>query len=267
MDHQDKQLKDLRTFQALKTLVEQLRAPGGCPWDIEQTHQSLKRNLLEECYEALEAIDIKDPQKISEELGDLLLQIMFHCDIGSKAGQFTLEDIILSTNEKLIRRHPHVFGDTKISDPQEIEHNWERIKRLEKKGKSPAEDIPDNLPALAYAQLIQERASKAGFDWDNVSGVLLKISEEIMEINEADGIVNKTNEVGDLLFTLVNFARWHGIHAENALRGANQRFKKRYLTMESLASQKDVDFVDLPLIQKERLWEEAKRLVERPTAT
>ena len=261
MEPKDPSQQDLGTFKALISLVDRLRSPGGCPWDLEQTHQSLKRNLLEECYEVLEAIDRQDPKKISEEMGDILVQVAFHADIGKRSGQFTLEDILTQTNQKLIRRHPHVFGDTKVSDAREVEHNWERLKRQEGDRRSPVEGIPGEMPSLAHAQLMQDRDARAGFDWDDVSGVLSKIAEEIGEVENAEGPDEKASEIGDLLFALVNLARWQGVHAEDALRQANQRFKRRYMAMEKLATQRGLDFTSLPLDDKEKLWQEAKRMV------
>ena len=228
---------------------------------MEQTHDSLKRNLLEECYEALEAIDSGHSKKISEEMGDILLQVVFHANIAKKAGEFTLEDVLTQTNEKLVRRHPHVFGDVKVADAREVERNWERLKRSEGKDRSAVEGIPNDTPALAYAQLMRDRVAKRGFDWDDASGVLAKIAEEAMEVRCAEGKDRKASEIGDLLFTLVNLASWEGVHAEDALRRANLRFKQRYMTMEDLAKERGEDFTSLPLSKKEELWQEAKERV------
>ena len=257
--------QELGKFQTLMDIVARLRAPGGCPWDREQTHESLKRNLLEESYEVIEAIDQGDPAVLSEELGDLLVQVAFHADIAKEAGDFQLEDVIREINAKLVRRHPHVFADGHAKDAREVERNWERIKAEERKAKgeikSPVEGIPGDLPALAYAQLMQDRVGKAGFEWNDISGVLDKIVEEVAELKAAATPEEKMHELGDLLFTMVNLTRWSGEHAEDVLRKANQRFGKRYLGMEKLAADRSLDFNSLSLDQKEELWQEAKRLV------
>jgi tetrapyrrole methylase family protein/MazG family protein len=251
-------------FQTLIDIVERLRAPGGCPWDREQTHQSLKRNLVEEAYEVLEAIDAGDPMPLAEELGDLLVQVAFHADIAREAGDFQLSDVLSSINRKLVRRHPHVFGDINVADAREVERNWERIKEQERqeKGepKSLVDGIPKDLPALSYAQLMQDRVTRVGFEWDDISGVLDKITEEVRELQEAATDAEKVHELGDLFFSMVNLSRWLNIQAEDALRQANRRFQWRYNKMQELAQQRDQDFAGLALGDKEALWQEAKRL-------
>ena len=255
---------DLGSFQTFMDIVETLHAPGGCPWDREQTHESLKRTLLEESYEVLEAIDKGDPKGLSEELGDLLLQVAFHSVIAREAGEFSLTDVLTRINEKLIRRHPHVSSDGAVSDASEVEANWEQLKAAEraKEGikKSPVEGIPGELPALTYAQLMQDRVGRAGFEWEDISGVLDKVAEEVGELRAAVTDEEKMHEMGDLMFTMVNLSRWMSIHAEDALRQANRRFQGRYLQMEELANQRGKDFNGLPLIEKESLWQEAKGL-------
>ena len=253
--------EETTAFAALVHTVDRLRSPDGCPWDLEQTHVSLKRNLLEECYEALEAIDSQDPQELSEEMGDMLIQVLFHADIAHKAGHFTLAEMMNQGAEKMVRRHPHVFGDTKVADAREVERNWEMLKQAEGRKRSAVEGIPPETPSLAYAQLMQERAARVGFDWDNVDGVLAKIAEEAQEVIAAQGAEQKASEIGDLLFALVNLARWQGIHAEDALRKANRKFKGRYLTMEQLAKERGVNFDRMSMNDKEALWQEAKALV------
>ncbi len=257
--------QELGTFQTLIDIVARLRAPGGCPWDREQTHESLKRNLLEESYEVIEAIDQGNPAVLSEELGDLLVQVAFHADIAKEAGDFELADVLRKINGKLVRRHPHVFADGHAEDAREVERNWEQIKAQERKekgeSKSPVEGIPIDMPALAYAQLMQDRVGKAGFEWDDISGVLDKIVEEVAELKAAATPEEKVHELGDLLFTMVNLTRWSGAHAEDVLRQANQRFGKRYLSMEKIAADRGLDFNALPLEKKEELWQESKRLV------
>ena len=250
-------------FQTLVDIVALLRAPGGCPWDREQTHESLKRHLLEEAHEALEAIDSGDPSVLTEELGDLLVQIAFHADIAREAGHFEMGDVVERINRKLIRRHPHVFSDETVADAREVERNWERIKAEERAAsgsrKSPVDGIPASLPALAAAQLMQDRVARAGFEWDDVSGVLDKLTEEIDELRDAKTQDEKIHELGDVFFVLVNLSRWMDAHAEDVLRQANDRFRSRYLGMEELASQRGLSFESLPLVEKEALWQEVKR--------
>ncbi len=257
--------EELGTFQTLVDIVAKLRAPDGCPWDREQTHDSLKRNLLEESYEVIEAIDQGDPAVLSEELGDLLVQIAFHAGIAEESGDFQLEDVLRNINAKLVRRHPHVFADGNAKDAGEVEKNWEQIKAAEREAKgesrSPVEGIPVDLPALAYAQLMQDRVAKAGFEWDDISGVLDKLVEEVAEFKASVTPEEKEHELGDLLFTIVNLTRWTGAHAEEVLRQANQRFGRRYLSMEALAEERGQDFNALALNHKEELWQEAKRIV------
>ena len=283
MSSQDIPEGELDQFQTLVAIVERLRAPGGCPWDREQTHASLKRNLLEECYEVLEAIDGPDPQLLAEELGDLLVQVGFHADIAREAGQFDLGDVLAKINRKLIRRHPHVFGDATASgatpadagatpadagatpaDAKEVERNWEKIKEEERleQGvkKSPVDGIPKDLPALTAAQLMQDRVVRAGFDWDDIGQVLNKLTEEVDELRRAESHEEKVHELGDVLFMIVNLSRWLDIHAEDALRVANQRFRWRYLKMEEIASGRGQDFAQLPMADKDVLWREAKVL-------
>ncbi len=254
--------QDHASFDALMAIVERLRSPGGCPWDIEQTHESLKRNLLEECYEVLEAIDRQEPKKLAEEMGDILVQVAFHSDIAARAGEFDISDVLRAINEKLVRRHPHVFGDVEVADAREVERNWDLLKEKERGRRSPVEGIPSAMPSLSEAQLMQDRVSRVGFDWDDAAGVLEKVSEEIREVAEAESQDEKAEEIGDLLFSLVNLARWEGVHAEDALRRANEKFRRRYLVMERLAQDRGVEFGDLSMEEKERLWQEAKGMRE-----
>ena len=261
---------DLGSFQTLVDIVARLRAPGGCPWDREQSHESLKRHLLEECYEALEAIDQQSPPLLAEELGDLLVQIAFHADIAREAGDFTLADVLAGINGKLIRRHPHVFTPAgqdanPVADARQVELNWEQLKAAERAQqgirKSPVDGIPQALPALSYAQLMQDRVARMGFEWEDLSGVLDKIVEEIEEFRQAATDAEKVHELGDLFLVMVNLCRWLDVQAEDALRQANDRFRRRYLQMEELAEQRGLDFAQLPLDDKETLWQEAKGIV------
>ena len=250
-------------FQSLVDVVARLRGPGGCPWDAEQTHESLKRNLLEECYETLEAIDAGEPLELAEELGDILVQVAFHADIAKQAGHFDIANVLSAINRKLIRRHPHVFADGSASDARQVERNWEQLKADERRqsGKpepSAMDSVPAALPALTAAQLMQDRAARFGFDWDDADGVLDKLVEEIGEFRDAATPEERLDEFGDVLFALVNLARWSGIHAEDALRQANGKFRTRYQVMERLASEREQDFAALSLDDKEALWREAK---------
>ena len=249
---------EMPSFQELVSVVERLRSPGGCPWDREQTHASLKRNLIEECYEALEAIDSNEPERLSEELGDVLVQVVFHSQMARESGHFSIDDVVSGITGKLVQRHPHVFGDATADDAREVELNWDMLKKREHEGRSTLDGIPKDLPALACAQLTQDRVVREGFDWEDVSGVLDKVVEEVEELRNAANDEERVRETGDLLFTLVNLARWLGVHAEDSLRQANLRFQGRYSTMDHLAQKRGLDFRSLPLAEKEMLWQEAK---------
>ncbi len=246
-------------FGELVKLVSQLRGPEGCPWDREQTHATLKRNLVEECYEALEAIDDEAPGKLSEELGDVLVQVVFHAQIAKESGSFDVADVVEKIRDKLVRRHPHVFGGPKASDAAEVERTWEQLKAQEGNRKSPTDGIPAGLPALAHAQLLQDRVARRGFEWEDISGVIDKLSEEVEELRAASTDEQRDHELGDLLFSVVNLARWMGIQAEDSLRRTNNRFRTRYSTMEEMAAQQGLDFEQLPLDVKEQFWQRAKR--------
>jgi len=254
--------EDLGSFDTLVKTVALLRSPEGCPWDREQTHISLKSLLLEECYEVLEAIDGENPQELAEELGDVLIQVVFHAQMASEAGRFSLRDVIHRINDKIRRRHPHIFGDVKVSSAQEVKVNWDRIKQKERGDASILEGVAKELPALAYSQVMQDRASRAGFDWDSMGGVLEKVAEEARELAQATSSKERTREMGDLLFALVNVTRWLGLQGEDALRQANNRFYRRFTYMEELCRQRGLNFVTLPLEQKEALWQEAKAALE-----
>jgi tetrapyrrole methylase family protein/MazG family protein len=273
--------------------MARLRAPGGCPWDRKQTHESLKPYLLEEAYEVLETIDQKDAASLREELGDLLLQVLFHAQIGSEAGAFTIDQILETLAEKLIRRHPHVFGNAEqsgASTAEEVLHRWEEIKRTErtradvskpdsaKPGPgSSLEGVPKTLPALLRAYQIQARASRVGFDWphtaDGVEQVIEKIEEEIGELTEAlqaersDGERHRVEaEFGDLLFALVNLSRLLKVNPEEALRKATNRFAERFRYIEAQAARTGRPLDQLTLAEMDALWEEAK-LKETPSST
>ncbi len=250
-------------FDTLVEIIARLRAPDGCPWDKEQTHQTLRENLLSEAYEVLAALDDGDKEKLCEELGDLLLQIVLHAQIAQDDGEFKIDDVIKSINTKLIHRHPHIFGNRQVKDSAEVMHNWEVLKKEERgEGVSMLEGVPPLMPALAYAYEISRRAVRVGFEWENIEGVLDKLAEEVKEIKDTASREEKEQEFGDLLFTLVNVARWEGIDAETALREANRKFYKRFAYMEKLCHQRGIDFAKLSFKEKDDLWEEAKKGVD-----
>ncbi|MFH0847518.1 MAG: nucleoside triphosphate pyrophosphohydrolase [Chloroflexota bacterium] len=250
---------ELRGFATLVAIFARLRAEGGCPWDREQTHRSLRSNLLEETYEVLEALDEGDSKKLREELGDLLMQIVFHARIAEEDGEFELGDVIEGINKKLIYRHPHVFGKTRVKDAGEVVHNWEELKHRAKGEKSSIlSGVPKEMPSLAYGEAIQRRAATAGFDWKEAQDIVDKLVEEVKELQSAKGKKRQSEEFGDLLFTLVNIARRMGIDPETALRETNRKFYRRFTRMEELARERGKDFSKLSLEEQDRLWEEAK---------
>ena len=252
--------QDLDKFDTLVSIIARLRAPDGCPWDRQQTHKSLRENLLSECYEVLEALDNGDATKLCEELGDLLLQIVLHAQIAADDGEFELKDVINSISSKIVHRHPHIFGSTTVNSAEEVMHNWEALKREEREdGASMLESVPVSMPALAYAYEISRRAARAGFDWEDVDGIIDKLVEEVRELKEAASGEEKENEYGDLLFTLVNVARREGIDSEAALREANRRFFRRFSYMEELCRKRGQSFSELSFDEQNALWEEAKR--------
>jgi tetrapyrrole methylase family protein/MazG family protein len=251
-------LDDLRRMDGLVEVVRRLHAPGGCPWDREQTHASLRPHLLEESYEALEAIDAGDAAALTEELGDVLLQVLMHAEVGARDGTFQLADVVEHIARKLIRRHPHVFGDATASSAEEVYQNWEQLKKTEKTRESILEGVPSTLPALAASQSIQGRARRVGFDWPDIEGPLEKLREEIGEFARAATAPEREDEFGDILFVLVNIADHLGIDAEQALRGANAKFRRRFGAVEQLAAARGQDLKQLDLAGLDALWDEAK---------
>jgi tetrapyrrole methylase family protein/MazG family protein len=248
---------------AFQGTVAHLRAPDGCPWDREQTHQTLRVSLLEETYEVLAALDAGDDDKLCEELGDLLMQIAMHVQIATEGGAFRFTDVIGRIDAKLKRRHPHVFGDVQVQDSAEVLRNWEAIKSGERATEgnghlSRLDGVPAILPALARAQALGDRAARAGFDWPRVDGVLEKLGEEVAELRAVGDPESRAREMGDILFTLVNVARWLGIDAESALRGTCDRFTSRYAEMEQMARAQGTDLSSLSLAEQDALWEEVK---------
>ncbi len=252
-------LDDVRRFDGLEYVVRRLHAPDGCPWDRQQTHESLRPHLLEEAYEALEAIDRGDPAGLEEELGDLLLQVLMHAAVAEREGSFELGDVVEQIARKLIRRHPHVFGEAEAGSAAEVYQNWEALKRAEKQGRGSILDgVPRTLPALAASQAIQGRARRVGFDWPDVEGPLEKLAEEVREFARAQEGRERVEELGDILFTLVNIADRLGVDAEQALRGANEKFRRRFGEVERLAAERGLELRGLELPELDRLWEEVK---------
>lgn len=250
-------------FEQLLTIMRKLRGPGGCPWDAEQTHESLTRYLLEETYEVIEAIDAKSPKLLQEELGDLLLQPVFHAAIAEEAGQFNMNDVIRTLCEKLVRRHPHVFGDLDISDSNAQIENWERIKKEEKgaERKSALSGVPPHLPALLKAHKISEKASRVGFDWNHSDQVLAKVMEELHEFEEAwagGDPQRMEDEMGDLLFAIVNLGRFLSLNPEEALRKTIIRFQRRFAFVEDTLLSQGRDISGASLEEMDLLWEQAK---------
>jgi tetrapyrrole methylase family protein / MazG family protein len=259
-----------KLFEDLVALEARLRAPGGCPWDREQTHHTLKTYLIEEAYEVLDALEHGDSNELTEELGDLLLQILFHSDIAREAGRFDIADVISGIHEKLVRRHPHVFGTVKADTPEQVLKNWRQLKAEEKKAVAPAtpilpsalEGVPRSLPALIEAYQLTRRAAQVGFDWGNVEGIFLKLGEETSELRQALTEADpsrREQEIGDLLFVVVNLARFLGFDPEVALKHSNLKFKRRFQEMEVEASSAGQRLAELSKQELEIFWESAKK--------
>jgi len=252
-------------FERLVGIMARLRGEGGCPWDREQTRDSLKPFILEEAYEVLEALDEGDLEKLKEELGDLLLQVVFQAQVASERGEFTIAEVLTLIADKLVRRHPHVFGEAKATTAREVLHNWELLKqneRREKAGKASALDgVPKELPALLRAHRLQEKASRVGFDWKEAGEVFRKVEEELSELKTAArtaGLQRIEEELGDLLFALVNLARFLQVNPEDALRKAITRFITRFQYMEEAMAERGKDLSEASLEEMDALWEEAK---------
>lgn len=251
------------SFEAFQDVIAHLRAPDGCPWDREQTHQTLRTGLLEETYEVLSSIDADDPEAMREEFGDLLLLIMMHAQIAAEYGEFTIADVLHDISNKIVHRHPHVFGDLKVGDPGDVLLNWERMKAEERAANGKAEaSLLDGvnlaIPALLQAYQYQLRAAHIGFDWRDVQGVWEKYNEELDEFRTADTESARADEMGDLLFSVVNLSRWYKIDPESALREANTRFRGRFTQIEAAARSQGRQTADLSLDEMEALWQSAK---------
>ncbi len=253
------------SLEAFQEIVAHLRAPNGCPWDREQTHESLRKHMLEESYEAIAAIDSGDFSAMREEFGDLLLQVMLNSQIASEEGEFTFNDVVKEVYDKIIRRHPHVFGETRVNGVDGVLANWEKLKEGERKGegkpnKGILDGLPLALPALSQAQEYQDRAARVGFDWPEIDGVLDKVREEIEEIKKVETDQELVSEIGDLFFAVVNLTRWKKVDAESALRGTNMKFKKRFGHVEQGAKKAGKNLSDMKLEEMDGLWDEAKKL-------
>ena len=255
--------KDL--FKELVDVIATLRSENGCPWDREQTHETLKSTLIEETYETLEAIDAGDPKKLEEELGDLLLNIMLQAQIAAEHKDFDIYGVIETLTEKLIRRHPHVFGDVDVSDANEVVKNWDAIKRSEpgyEDRKSVLDGIPNALPTLLRAQKIQNRAARVGFDWEELIDVVAKVEEELEEVKASINAAKPeaiAMELGDLLFATVNLCRFMEIQAEETLRQANRKFMWRFKWMEAELERRDTNFGAQDLESLDAIWKAAKK--------
>jgi tetrapyrrole methylase family protein/MazG family protein len=261
-------------FERLIKLQARLRAPNGCPWDVEQTHLTLRTYLIEEAYEVLEALESGNDAKFAEELGDLLLQVVFHAQIATEQGRFTAADVVREIHQKMVRRHPHVFGEKRAKDATEVLKNWEQIKAEERRAesgkgssssveseKAPAsllDGIPHTLPAVMQGFQLTRRASRIGFDWDNVEGVVEKLQEELAELRIAQSPRQIVGELGDVLFAAVNLARFLKVDPEIALKRTNAKFSSRFREMERLAHASGRALADVPRNEMESLWDQAK---------
>ena len=251
-------------FQKLVSIMARLRAPGGCPWDREQTFDSIKPYTLEETYEVLDAIDRRDFPNLAEELGDFILQAVFYAQMAGEENLFTIDDSLDAINQKLVRRHPHVFGEETAADAREVLKLWGEVKAAEKKEKGEADatllgGVPRALPALVEAQQIASRAAGVGFDWENAGQVIEKLHEELAEFNAAESRDHLEDELGDMLFVIVNLARFVKVDPEQALRRTNAKFRKRFGYLEAKLREQGRQWKDANIEEMEALWQEAKR--------
>lgn len=267
-----------REFDSLVYVMGRLRGPGGCPWDREQTHDSIKHHLLEEAYEAVDAMDANDPDTLAEELGDLLLQVVFHSQLAVSNEEFTLSDVVSHIVTKLVRRHPHVFGDVEVTGAEHVLRNWEMIKAKEREAKARAGrkfeaaeaseqglegtglllSVPRAMPSLDRAQQLQVRAARVGFDWSDISGIYEKVLEELEELRVEESVERRTEELGDLLFALVNLGKWLGINSEEALRRANDKFLNRFTAMERAIVGEGKKLREIGIEDMDRYWDRIK---------
>jgi tetrapyrrole methylase family protein/MazG family protein len=257
-------LGGMSSFEQFQEVIAHLRAPEGCPWDRKQTHLSLRKYLLEETHEVLEALDAEDPAALVEELGDLLLQIVLHAQIATDDGEFRMADILRTVNAKMIHRHPHVWGDVTVDSPENVVTNWEALKKQEQasggkpKRESLLDGVPKGVPALLQAHEYQDKAARVGFDWSEIETVIAKVREEFDEVITAADDAHRAEEMGDLLFVIVNWARWLKIEPETALREANAKFYRRFHYIEQAVAAQGKPMTDYTLAELDALWDEAK---------
>ena len=257
----------MEALDRLMDIMDTLRGPGGCPWDIEQDHKSIMKCLIEETYELADAIEKDNADDLKEELGDVFMQVVFHSAIAKEDNLFTLDEVVNDLCDKLIYRHPHVFGDAKVNNAEEVLKNWERLKRKEntkKQRESILSGIPNTLPALLNALKIQSVVSRVGFDWENPEGVVDKVKEEVREVEEAMDGKNKDqmeDEIGDLFFSVVNLARLLKIDPEAALRRTNKKFSRRFYAIEKVAKERNIGLSEMSMGEKDRIWEDAKKKI------
>ena len=263
----DTNSKDLypSTFDGLLKLVDRLRSPNGCPWDRQQTRETFHNHFLEEAYELIDALDSGDSESICEESGDVLLHIAFQIQLARESGSFSGKQVLENVISKLINRHPHVFQNVNLKDEAHLLRNWDEIKKREKPNRnysSILDGMPKAMPSLSLSQKIQTRVSRANFDWENLDGVLNKIGEEINEFRQSKTDSQKEHELGDILFSIVNFCRWNDVDAESALRKSNNRFTKRFKFIEKTCLDSGKVVNDLSVKQQNELWEKAKREID-----
>ncbi len=257
-------LKDQYDFNDLLDIMARLRAENGCPWDREQTHESLRIYMIEETYEVMEALDAGDRDKFCNELGDLLLQIVFHAQIARENGEFDINDVTTEICRKLISRHPHIFGDVRADTPDQVVENWEAIKKREKQLKSQTgvlKDVPSNLPALMRSYKVQQKAAQVGFDWDDIEDVFNKVDEEIRELRDvykSKNVERITDELGDTMFALVNLSRFLKVQPELALTGTVNKFIRRFEYIEQQSTKAGKKLEEMTLAEMDELWNEAK---------
>ena len=254
--------RSMGEFAGVRKIIATLRGPDGCPWDRVQTHDTLRPYLLEESSEVLEAIESGDPAKLSEELGDLLFQVLIHIQLAEEAGAFTMRDVLRGLSEKLVNRHPHVFGDAVAETPDAVIEQWDDLKARERGNRAAMEGVPRTLPAVAYAQALQRRAARAGFAFETVDRAWEAVEEELEELRRAETAQERREELGDAIFALANFGRELEIDAEEALRSTCRGFIRRFEQMEEIVQARGLDLKEAPIDEKLALWEEAKSLSE-----
>jgi tetrapyrrole methylase family protein/MazG family protein len=250
--------RSLGEFSGLRRLIATLRGPEGCPWDKVQTHESLRPYVQEEAAETVEALDSGDPDKLKEELGDLLFQTLIHVQLAEEAGEFTMRDVIRGLSEKLVRRHPHVFGDAVATTPEDVVEQWDDLKAREKASERALDGVPNALPALARAQALQRRAARAGFAFETTDDAWEAVEEELQELRQANTVERQREELGDAIFALANFGRELGIDAEDALRSTTRGFRRLFEQLEMLTRARGVNLKETAMDKKLALWKEAK---------